>query len=157
MFNGDISPHRATKDIVYKADTLFNGNGVTVYEILFGAGYLFHISDKYHCTPYFGLSMTDHEIPPADTAKGRPDIPFNALYGPQLGVALDLTSKKRNNIDAIPLGIRLDGGVRYNAFSKIDKAAKDGISYYLNLSFEIIGWFKDKDYSMPVGNKKLSS
>jgi hypothetical protein len=141
------------KKLIAGNDTIPEKTHLTNMNWMFGTGYLFHISEKMHLTPYSGLSIFSSFLSDSTKKKINVDPDIKTLYGLQLGTSFDYQVWPSVNgefpeIDELSLlGFRLDVGIILQDFEKL-QTGLGNLSIYTNLGIQVMGFGRKRMFEI---------
>lgn len=141
-----------TDTLVADRDTIDKGTPVTNTLFRIETGYLFHLSSRYHLTPYAGIgfftsSLTDREKERLDI---DPDIPTSVGF--QGGIAFDMNFLPPLSDETMGgysegafTGARVDAGVFYSGLGAV-RSGLGNTGFYFNIGLSLLGWGRERIY-----------
>jgi hypothetical protein len=129
-------------------DTVPRGTAVTNPFLMLSTGYLFHLNNNFHVTPYAGVGWFLSSLPDTEKDELGTDIDFRSVFGYRTGASLDIRFKSSldyQNIDASMWGFRIDAGLGFFDHSKL-KAGLGKTFFYVNIGISVLGWGEKRTY-----------
>jgi hypothetical protein len=149
-----IMSQKLKNDLVAGNDTIPEETLLTNMNWFLGTGYLFHIGEKMHLTPYTGLSIFSSFLSDSTKKKINVDPNIKTLYGLQIGTTFDYQIKPSINDafyngynDLSLLGFRFDVGLILQDFSKLH-AGLGTISFYGKVGIQMMGFGRKRVFEI---------
>jgi hypothetical protein len=140
-------------------DTIPQGMDVTNFNFLLATGYLFHLGNLLHLTPYAGLGIFSSSLPDSSKAHLTFAPRINTLYGLRIGATLDVFHFQRDNRTYndvfgffTPLGVRFDVGTFIGDFTKL-RPDLGKVTIYANIGIQMMDYLKERIFDPPTPEK----
>ncbi|MBN1601758.1 MAG: hypothetical protein JW915_09125 [Chitinispirillaceae bacterium] len=149
-----VMSQEINNELIAGKDTIPGKTLLTNMNWMFGTGYLFHIGEKMHFTPYTGLSIFSSFLSDSTKKKLNVDPDIKTLYGLQLGTSFDYQIRPSINDefyngfnDLSLLGFRFDMGLILQDFKKL-QTGLGNISIYCKLGIQMMGFGRKRVFEI---------
>jgi hypothetical protein len=155
-----LIPQTLNSDLIYGRDTVPPQTQILNLNWLLGSGYLFHLNDQLHLTPYCGLAILSTSISDSTKKKLNADPKIPLIYGFQIGTTLDFQFKPPFNdargyrfSETSLMGCRVEAGMIFYNYSRL-RNDLGGISIFANVGLDFLGFGRERIFEIRKGKKE---